>query len=155
MRSCNDSTTPKGGDKLTHILQKEDIRFYRKRRELSHNSGILHLADKVSPTFRKQKNGVKNATVTQWRTAKTLYPVRIWAETIIQLDLYLVKTRDTTVKTFWVEHNKTTITSHITTKSLRSGTLSFGKERLGFSHKVVGNHSIWSEFSMELYLAKV
>ena len=39
-------TTRKG------ILQKGDIRFYRKRRELSHDSGILHLADKVSPTFR-------------------------------------------------------------------------------------------------------
>ena len=41
------------------------------------------------------------------------------------------------------------------TKYLRSGTLSFGKERLGFSHKEVGNHSIRSGFSMELYLAKV
>ena len=47
------------------ILQKGDIHFYRKRRERSHDSGILHLADKVSPTFRTQKNGVKNATVTQ------------------------------------------------------------------------------------------
>ena len=41
------------------ILQKGDIQFYRKHRELSHNSGILHLADKVSLTFRTQKNGGK------------------------------------------------------------------------------------------------
>ena len=41
------------------------------------------------------------------------------------------------------------------TKSLRSGTLSLGKERLEFSHKELGTHSIWSGFSMELYLAKV
>ena len=41
------------------------------------------------------------------------------------------------------------------TKSLRSGTLSFGKERLGFSHKGLGTQSIWSGFAMELYLAKV
>ena len=47
-------------------LQKGDIGFYRKRIELSHDSGILHLADKFSPSFRTQKNGVKNATVTQW-----------------------------------------------------------------------------------------
>ena len=40
------------------------------------------------------------------------------------------------------------------TKSLREGTLSFGKERLGFSHKEVGTHSIRSGFSIELYLAK-
>ena len=59
MRSCEYSTTPKGEDKRTRILQKGDIRFYRKRRELSHDSGILHLSDKVSPTFCTQKNGVK------------------------------------------------------------------------------------------------
>ena len=43
----------------------------------------------------------------------------------------------------------------MTTKLLRAGTSSFGEERLGFSHKEVGTHSIWSGFAMELYLAKV
>ena len=43
----------------------------------------------------------------------------------------------------------------MTTNSLRAGTLYFDKERLGFSHKEVGTHSIWSGFAMELYLAKV
>ena len=43
----------------------------------------------------------------------------------------------------------------MTKNSLRAGTLSFGKERLGFSHKEVGTHSIRSGFAMELYLAKV
>ena len=38
---------------------------------------VLHLADKVSLTFHTQKNRVKNATVTQWRTTTTLCPVRI------------------------------------------------------------------------------
>ena len=41
------------------------------------------------------------------------------------------------------------------TKSLRSITIYFCKEILGFSHKEVGNHSIWSGFAMELYLYKV
>ena len=59
------------------ILQKGDIRFYKKCRELSHDSGILHIAGKVSPTFCTQKNRVKNATVKQWQTAITLFPVRI------------------------------------------------------------------------------
>ena len=63
MRSCEYSTTPKRDNKRTRILQKRDIRFYRKRRELSHDSGIFHLSDKVSPTFRTNKNGFKNATV--------------------------------------------------------------------------------------------
>ena len=43
----------------------------------------------------------------------------------------------------------------MTKNSLRSGTLSFGKERLLFSHKEVGTQSIRSGFSMEIYLAKV
>ena len=43
----------------------------------------------------------------------------------------------------------------MTTKSLREGTISFGKERLGLSHKEVGTHSIWSGFAMEFYLEKV
>ena len=79
MRSCKYSTTPKGEDKHTRILQKGDIHFYRKRREFPHNSGILHLSDKVSLTFRTQKKGFKNATVTQWWTTTTICPVRIWA----------------------------------------------------------------------------
>ena len=43
----------------------------------------------------------------------------------------------------------------MTNKSLREGEFSFGKERLGLSHKEMGTHSIQSGFSMELYLAKV
>ena len=43
----------------------------------------------------------------------------------------------------------------MTKNSLRAGTLYFDEERLGFSHKEVGTHSIRSGFSMELYLAKV
>ena len=104
MRSCGYSTTHKREGNLTRILQKGDIRFYRECHELSHNSGILHLDDKVSQTFHTQKNGVKNATVTQWRTATTLCAVRIWTESIIRLDSYSGKTRGTPVNTFWVEH---------------------------------------------------
>ena len=42
----------------------------------------------------------------------------------------------------------------MTTKSLRAGILSFDKEMLGFLHKQVGTHSIWSGFAMEICLAK-
>ena len=43
----------------------------------------------------------------------------------------------------------------MTTNSLRTGKVSFGKDRLGLSHKEVGTHSIRSGFAMELYLEKV
>ena len=126
MRSCEYSKTHKGENKRTRILQKGDIGFYRKCRKLSHDSGILHLDDKVFSAFRTQENGVKNATVTQWRTATTLCPVRIWAEIIIRLDSYSGTTRDTPVNKVWVELQKITITSQMTTKSLREVTFYFG-----------------------------
>ena len=103
------------GTTRKQILQKGGIRFYRKRRELSNNSGILHLSDKVSSTLRTQKNAVKNVTVTQWRTTTTLCPVHIWAEIIIRLDWYSGTTSDTSLNTVWVERHKTTITSQTTT----------------------------------------
>ena len=83
MRSYEYLKNPKGEEKHTRILQKRYIRLYRKCRKLSHNNWILHLDDKVTPELIIQKNRVKNATVTQWRTTITLYPVRIWAEIII------------------------------------------------------------------------
>ena len=69
----------KGRTNAHAYFRKGGIFVYRKRRELSYDSGILNLADKVSPKFSTQKNGVKNATVKQWRTAITICPVRIWA----------------------------------------------------------------------------
>ena len=77
MQSCKYSTTPKGDVKRTCILQKGCIQFYRKLRDLSQDSGILHLENKVSPKFRTKKNGAKSATVTQWKTITNLCPVRI------------------------------------------------------------------------------
>ena len=67
------------GTTRKHTLQKEDIGFYRKSRQLSHDSGILNLAHKVSPALRTQKTGFKNATATQWWTTTTLCLVHIWA----------------------------------------------------------------------------
>ena len=66
-----------------------------------------------------------------------------------------MKTFDTPVDMVWVELQKITIKSQIKTNSLRAGTLYFGEERLGFSHKEGGTNSIRSGFSMEHYLTKV
>ena len=127
MQLCEYSTTPKGDKKITHILQKGDIQFYIKRHELTQDSRILHLDDKVSPTFCTQKNSVKNYTEKQWLMTTNLCLVIIWSEIIIRLDSYPVTKFDTTVNTVWVYHQKTAITSQMTTKYLRSGTISFGE----------------------------
>ena len=143
LRVLNDS---KSRGQMHTLPLERDICFYRKCRKISYNSGILHLFNKVSPELRTQKNGVKNATVTQWRTNTTLCPVCIWVEIIIWLDSYPGRTCDTPVNTVSVEHQKTEMTSHMKTKSLRSVKFSFGEERMRFLHKEVGTHFIWWEF---------
>ena len=85
MQSWKYSTTLKGENKRTCILQKGDIRFYRKQRELMHSSGFIHLSEKVSPILMTQNNGVKNTTVTQWKTRKHLYLVRVWDDITTRL----------------------------------------------------------------------
>ena len=75
IRSCEYSTKPKQENKQTRILQKGDIRLYRKQRELLYSRDCIHLEYKVSLTFRTQKNGVKNSIVTQWRTGKNRCPL--------------------------------------------------------------------------------
>ena len=140
-----------------------------KRSELPHSSRCTHLEDKFSPTFRTQNNGFKNARVTQWRTWKHLFPVQLWADIVTILDLYPGSLDNTPVNTVWMEKHKTTITSQITTKSLRSVTItsqittkslrsvtiSFREERLGLSHKELGTHSIRSCFSIDIFLARL
>ena len=83
MRSCKYLSNPKGEAKQTRILRKGDIRFYIKRCKLAHNSGCIYIEGKFSPTFGAYKNGVKNATLSQWRTVEFLCPLQIWAGIIL------------------------------------------------------------------------
>ena len=99
MRSCEYLVTPKGEVKQTRILKKGDIRFYRKRHKLAHNSVHIHLAYKIPPKFRTHKNGFKNATVNQWQSGKCLRQVHIWADIISILDSYPETLDETPVNT--------------------------------------------------------
>ena len=113
-----------------------------KKRKLIHRSDCKHLKEMISTKFRTQKSGIKNATVTQWRTGKHLCLVQVWADIVTRLESYLGPSDDTPVNTVWVENHKTTITSQMKIKSMSSGTLSFEEEHLGLSHKKVGTHSL-------------
>ena len=102
MQAYEYSTTLEREHKQTGILWKWGITFYRKRREIPHSSKRLHLAYKLSPTFRTQKNGVRNTTVIQWRKRKHLCPVQFWAYIVTRLDSYLGSSDDNPVNTVWV-----------------------------------------------------
>ena len=68
---------------------------------------------------------------------KTPLPVQIWADIITRLESY----PGTPANTVSVEIHKTMIIPQMTIESLKSGTLSFGDKRLGFSHiEEVGTH---------------
>ena len=110
---------------------------------------------KGSLTFRTQKNGFKNSTETRWRIGKHLFPVQVWADIVTRLETYPGSSDNTSMNTAWVENHKTNITSQMTHISLRSGTLYFREERLGFSHKEVVTHSLQSGFAVEPLLAIV
>ena len=109
--------------------------MYRKRHEIIHISGCIHLVDKVSLEFRTQKNGSKNATVTQWKTGKHLDPVQVLDDIITRLESHPRTSYDTPVKEVWVDNHKADTTHQMTIKLLRSGIISFGEELIGFSHK--------------------
>ena len=96
---------------------------------------ILATAQQRAPTLgRKSVPAIQDAE--KWGQERhsdpvvereTLCPVQIWADIITRMDLYPGSSDDTPVNKVWVEKYKTTITSQITTMSLRSGTLSFGE----------------------------
>ena len=86
---------------------------------------------------------------------KHLFPLQVWAYIVTRLDLYPGLTDDTPVNIVWLENHNTNITFQITTRSLRSVTLSLGEERLGLSHKEVVTHSLQSGFAMKLFLEKL
>ena len=90
------------------------------------------MADKISPTFQKQKNSAKNMTVTQCQTGKHLCPVRIWEDIISILESYPDTTDDTQDKKVWVYNFKAIITSHIIISTLISEALYSGENQLGF-----------------------
>ena len=93
--------------------------------------------------------------MTQCWTGKHLYLVQIWDDIITGLYYYPWKSDEYPINTAWVENSRTNITNQITIKTSRSGKIFIGEERLGFSHKEVVNHSLWSGFAMDIFLDRV
>ena len=97
----------------------------------------------MSPIFRTQNNGVKNATVKQWRTVKHLSPVQVWANIITRLKSYPGTSDNTPVNTLRVDNHKTNITSQMKIKSdvrhnlLRRGTSRILTQRSGHPFTLV------------------
>jgi hypothetical protein len=164
MRSCEYSTTSNQEDKKTKLLCLRNIRFFSISKEgymitIPHSEPLqtLQTAECVSITFENQKNGEKDACITQHRTPnnKTLCPVRAWAQIVNRISNYPKTNKNTTVNTFLNKNKLVRITSNQTRNLIRSHVKSIGPHRLGVDINTVGTHSLRSSCAMLLYLANV
>jgi hypothetical protein len=120
MRSCEYSTTSNQEDKKTKLLCLKNIRLFSISKKgymisIPQSSTLIELqsADCVSITFENQKNGEKDACITQHRTPnnKPLCPVRAWAQIINRIRQYPKTNDNTTVNTFLNQNKLVRITS--------------------------------------------
>ena len=164
MRSCEYSSTPKQEEKKTKLLRLRNLRFFSRDKKgfmhtIPHSSSpkILSAAECISITFEDQKNGEKNACITQHRASrhKDLCPVRAWAKLVCRIMSYPNTTVNTTVNTIYTKGGLKQIGSNQTRSFIKSHVKSLGQDRLGIDAKQVGTHSLRSSCAMLLYLTNV
>ena len=164
MRSCEYSTTNKQEEKKTKLLRLKNIRFFSRDQNgfmitKPHSSPLKTLsnAECVSITFEDQKNGEKNACITQHKAQRTkdLCPVRAWAALVHRIHKYPKTTHNTPVNTILINGKLRQITSTQTRNFIKSHVKSIGLAKLGIDIKAVGTHSLRSSCAMLLYLANV
>jgi hypothetical protein len=158
MRSCEFSkTTSPTESKKTKIITISDIRFFKNSELIPHNHASLRDSDIVSITFRSQKNGDKNQTISMHRSKDSdICPVKIWASIVQRIRSYKSTTDSSMVNCYLSRQG---ITSHITSNQirtkLRAGAASIGEKALGFKIEEIGCHSLRSGSAMAMYLAGV
>ncbi len=135
----------------------ENISLYKNEIKLPHSqTSELMTADCVSITFISQKNGYKNATITQWRkNNKVICPVIQWAALVYHISLYPGAMLETSVSAVWVRNQLLHVTSKIVESALRNGIVAVGKAKLCIHHHKVGTHSICAGAAMAMYLRGV
>lgn len=162
MRSCEYSKSGKEESKRTRILCLRNIRFFKNRVQIPHDSPLIHIADYVDITFEFQKNDLRNDSVGMYRsTSGAEYcAVSTWAKIVTRLWSYEGTTMDTKVNTAMYKNAKgklikTEISSYRIRTKIRAAVKAIGKEKLGFESTDVGCHSIRSGAAMALYLGHV
>jgi hypothetical protein len=158
MRSCEFSkTTGPKEVKRTKILTIGDIRFFKNSTKLNHDDTKLNESDIISITFRSQKNGEKNQTISMHRSNdSSICPVIIWASIVKRIRSYKHSTESTPVNCYLsrqgnVEH----VTSTQIRTKIRAAAASIGEDSLGFKVDEIGCHSLRSGSAMAMYLAGV
>ena len=164
MRSCEYSSTPKQAEKKTKLLRLKNLRFFNRDKDgfmaiVPHHSTLqdLQQAECISITFDDQKNGEKDACITQHRASNgtNLCPVEAWAALVKRILAYPNTCENTTVNTFQTKGKLKQISSTQTKNFITSHVKSIGERKLGIDVKTVGTHSLRSSCAMLLYLSNV
>ena len=151
MRSCEYLSV--AGTRKTRRLRVQDVRFFRNNTEFKNKRDpLVEFSDTVSITFVFQKNKQKNITVTQPRSGKELYPVRVWTKIIQRILSYPKSSESCPVNTVLIGKSIKYITGKEMFKHL--GNTVELMDGLGFGKNDVGTHSVRSSFAMALYLAR-
>jgi hypothetical protein len=144
------------GLRRTKTLRKGDIKFRKGRVVLPHDSPDLHLADTVALRFRDQKNRIKGAWRTAWKTDDPdANPVASFAKIIRRVASLPGSTDDTLLYNYASTTNRSFLsisdTNMITV--LRAAVTFIGPDELGYEAADVGTHSIRSGAAMALVLS--
>ena len=162
MRSCEYCKAGTEDSKRTRILRLRNIRFFKNKKLIPHNSPLIYTADYVDITFEYQKNDQRNDSVGMYRVTigTDFCPVIIWANIVTRIWSYEGTTMDTKINTAVYTNSKgkkicTEISSWRVRSKIRATVDAIGKENLGFDSSDVGCHSIRSGAAMALYLGHV
>jgi hypothetical protein len=156
-RSCEYLEVSHPESKRTKQLTLGNLAFYKGNIEIPHSSPLeLQTTDRISITFKTQKNGRKFDTFTQWQTRHaSLCPIIQWAALMQRILGYPGTTKDTKVSTVMIGTRISNITSKNIEMALCDGVATYGKAKLRIYRHEVGMHSIRSGAAMAMYLGGV
>jgi hypothetical protein len=145
VRSCKYSkTTSPAETKRTKTLTISDIRFFKNSELVPHESTNLQNADIIPITFRSQKNGEKNQTISMHKSQDpALCPVKVWASIVQRIRSYKL-TSDSSTVNFYLNKQRNTaqVTSNQIRTKIRAAAASIGEKSLGFKIEEIGCHSL-------------
>ncbi len=156
MRSCEYLKTPSSKDKKTTLLELRDLKFYDINDSIIPNASddIVNRANKMTVTFRNQKNGEKDETITLCRNSQKLCGVETWSKLVHRVIRLPNANSSTSVNAYFNPSSQKVeyVTSKMVTKMLQHTVLFLGEANLGIKISEVGTHSIRSSFAMHMAL---
>ena len=154
MRSCEYLQVK--GDRKTELLCIHDLRFFQHNVDITAQSDNIHLADFLCITFREQKNGIKQETITMSRTTDAILCPVVQGATIIRRILSLPGTNCTTpINTYLSGTCLFGLTATTALNRLRCHASKLGSSHLGFLPVDIGLHSIRTSAAMAMVLSGI